>query len=631
MRGPPPDPVLRPSAGRVPPHDLQAEAAVLSHLLLHADDYDLVAGVLTPSHFYSDANRHVFEGMGALSAAGELIDIVTVVTWLKDRDRLAQVGGSPYVSQLLDSIPAVANVVAHAEIVRDKWTKRQLIARCQVFAAEAYASEDSGRSLVQRAESNLAELGSDGALAKFELIGPLIATEIDKLAAAQASGITFTGIDTGFRRLNAMTAGLHDGDLVVVAGRPGMGKSAFVTNIAVNVARAHPGRPRYGAAIFSLEMPKEQLALRIACAEERVDAADARANRLTPAQWALMTQAAVDLARMPLWIDDTSSISILELRARVKKLQRDIAAGRGEQECDRLGLVAVDYMQLMQGMRQYGDSREREVSLLSAGLKQLAKDLSVPVMALSQLNRSPDKGAGGDKRPKLSDLRECVVGETLVTVVGDDGESEMQVHIDDLVGTEPMVRAYAERAAASCWVAARSDKVWCVGRRDVFKVVLDNGMSLTGTAEHRVMTACGWERVSDLSPDDLVCVYDRHARDRNTILTARVRRIVPAGQRLVYDMTVPGPASWIANGGIVSHNSGAIEQDADSVWFVYREDYYDKQATRGEAELILGKQRNGATGTVELQFDGPSMRFFERASETDAAFDGEFDDALAGV
>jgi replicative DNA helicase len=462
----------------VPPQDLDAEAAVLSTIFVTPVEYDTVAGIIQTEHFYSDANRGIFDAMAALSAASQPIDVVTVARWLQANGRLVKIGGSPYLGQIQDSVPAVANVAVYAEIVRDLWQKRQLIARCQVIAAETYDSPTPGRELVQNAEAVLAELGQSGAQNVFARVGAIVSAEVERLDEARRLGITASGVSSGFRKLDEKTAGLHKGDLYIIAARPGNGKSALVTNIAANVARPCVD----GVALFSLEMPKEQIAVRLACAERGIDASDVRRNKLNGDQWAELQHAAADLAQMPLWIDDTAAMSLLELRARARKLQRDIEAGRMGVECKRLGLICIDYLQLMHGLRERGDSREQEIGSISRGLKQLAKDLSVPVIALSQLNRTTEQ-QGKDHRPKLSSLRE----------------------------------------------------------------------------------------------------------------------------------------------------SGNIEQDADSVWFIYRPDMYDTEATKGDAELIIAKQRNGPLDTVEMHFRGATLRFYERASGVDMDQFDDFDDAIGNV
>ncbi len=412
---------LAPVDGRVPPADLDAEAAVLSAVLLSNDAFDAVQNILVPEHFYSDANRRIYEAMVDLSSAGRPVDIVSVAGWLRDRERLQQVGGTPYMAQLADATPAVAHVEAHASTIREKWRLRQLIATCQRFAAEGYGDCGDVQHFIDDAEQAVFDIarvpeGTSMRPVKDAIHG---AFEIISAAAKQGGGIS--GISTGFTLLDRKISGLHSGDLYIVAGRPGMGKTAFVLNLAVNVARpreaaaadesdpygeAPVDEPGFGVAFFSLEMPREQLASRLLACEARVDVSRIRSGDIRRDDWNKLTEAAANLGRLPLYLDDTPAISLLDLRAKIRRLQADIQRGGGDAApAKRLGLIVIDYLQLMQGRRDAG-SREQEISELSRGLKQLAKEMGVAVMALSQLNRSVETRTTKDKRPQLSDLRE---------------------------------------------------------------------------------------------------------------------------------------------------------------------------------------------------------------------------------
>jgi replicative DNA helicase len=268
--------------------------------------------------------------------------------------------------------------------------------------------------------------------------------------AAQRGG-RVTGIETGFSDLDRRTAGLHDGDLYIVAGRPGMGKTAFVLNMAVNVAKprrvalappedpyaeAAVEEPGYGVGFFSLEMPREQLASRMLASEARVDGSHVRSGTLRPEDWNRLTQAAAQLGRLPIFIDDTPALTLLDLRAKVRRLQAELKRGEGAGTSQRLGLVVIDYLQLMQGRRDAG-SREQEISELSRGLKQLAKEMSVPVLALSQLNRSVETRTTKDKRPQLSDLRES-------GAIEQDADTIMFIYRDDYYFRDSADKGIAE-------------------------------------------------------------------------------------------------------------------------------------------------------------------------------------------
>ncbi|WP_437935840.1 replicative DNA helicase [Sorangium sp. So ce341] len=408
-------------AGRVPPHDLDAEAAVLSAILLHRDALDRVLEILKAEHFYSEANSRIYEAAQELASAGTPIDIVSVASWLRDRERLAQVGGAAYLAQLADATPAVAHVGAHARVVYEKWRVRQLIATCQRVAAEGYGDVGVVQEFIDGAEQAVYQLARTPQGTSTQPIAQVLKAAFEQITAAAERGDRITGISTGFEKLDAKTAGLHDGDLSIVAARPGMGKTSFVLNLAVNVASprtvSSPGpdqvghgierhEPGFGAAVFSLEMPREQLATRMVCSEGRVDVGKLRQGFLQPDDWRRLTEAASFLSTLPIWIDDTPAISLLELRAKVRRIQAEYDRPPSDGHSGRrVGLVVIDYLQLMKG-RDGVSSREQEISEISRGLKQLAKELKVAVIALSQLNRAVETRTTKDKRPQLSDLRE---------------------------------------------------------------------------------------------------------------------------------------------------------------------------------------------------------------------------------
>jgi replicative DNA helicase len=391
--------------------------------MLQRDALDRVLEILKPEHFYSDANGRIYEAAQELAVSGTPIDIVSVASWLRDRERLAQVGGAAYLAQIADATPAVAHVAAHARVVYEKWRVRQLIATCQRVAAEGYGDVGVVQEYIDGAEQAIYELARTPQGTTTQPLSQVLKAAFEQITAAAERGDRITGISTGYEKLDAKTAGLHDGDLTIVAARPGMGKTSFVLNLAVNVASPRtlsapaPGEaghgierhePGFGVAVFSLEMPREQLATRMVCSEGRVDLGKLRQGFLQPDDWRRLTEAASYLSTLPVWIDDTPAINILELRAKVRRIQAEYDRGAGAgtgSSGRRVGLVVVDYLQLMKG-RDGVNSREQEISEISRGLKQLAKELKVPVIALSQLNRAVETRTTKDKRPQLSDLRE---------------------------------------------------------------------------------------------------------------------------------------------------------------------------------------------------------------------------------
>lgn len=427
---------LRPLSGRMPPADLDAEAAVLSSVFLSGDAFDQVQEFLQPDHFYSDANRRIFEAIVDLQSVGRPVDVVSVAGWLRDKGRLEQVGGTVYLAELTDATPAVAHVETHARVIREKWRVRQLIAACQRYAAEGYGDYGDVQAFIDQAEQAVFEIARVPEASSVVSVKEAIQSAFHVIGEAQRRGGGVTGIRTGFTELDRKTSGLHDGDLYIVAGRPGMGKTAFVLNIAVNVAspvrvtvddasfasEAPIEEPGFGVAFFSLEMPRQQLASRLLAGEARVDVSRIRNGQLRNEDWNKLTDAAARLSRLPLWLDDQPALGLLDLRAKIRRLQAELTRGEGL-AAQRLGLVVVDYLQLMQGRRDAG-SREQEISELSRGLKRLAKEMQVPVLALSQLNRSVETRTTKDKRPLLSDLRESGAieqdADTILFIYRDD-------------------------------------------------------------------------------------------------------------------------------------------------------------------------------------------------------------------
>ena len=363
--------------------------------------------------------------------------------------------------------------------------------------------------------------------------------------------------------------------------------TALALNMALNASKTGAG-----VGVFSLEMSAGQLATRLLCIEGRVDAGKVRTGFLSrDHDWPNLTRAAEELYRLPIFLDDTPGLNITQVRSKARRLKS---------QCPELGLIVLDYIGLMSGDGRV--SRQEQIAQSSRGLKALAKELDVCVLALSQLNRAVEQR--NPKIPQISDLRECVTGDTLVVLA--DGR---RIPIAELVGTTPEVQAIDEGGRL---VRAHSDKVWCVGERPIVEVRLRSGRAIRATRKHRLMIAGEWVRVGELSVGDRLAV-----EHRGDVIGDEIVAIEDAGEAVVYDLTVPGPASWLAD-GIISHNSGAIEQDADIIMFIYRDEYYNKESPRqGEADVIVAKQRNGPTGTVVLHFEGRHTRFDNLARNMD--------------
>ena len=859
---------------RVLPHNIDAEASILGGIILR-NEVLLQLESLEVEDFYHFQHKVVFEAVRNLEATAKPIDVVTIENEIEKQGKLDAIGGVAFLGELAMRVPTVDNVLAYCEIVRDHSQARKLILASAEIVEKGYEDNLEVRDYLDDAEAKIFEVTQRKDKTGPEPLKGLVKKVFSSLDERFNSPDGITGVPTGFADLDSRTAGLQPTELIILAARPAMGKTSFAMSLAQNAATSG-GWP---CLVFSLEMSSTQLAERMLCSEAKVDSSALRRGQLQRQDMTNLTYAAATLSKAPILIDDTPALSLREVRARARRF-------RSNKELfgtKKTGLILIDYLQLMRGSPQAAKaSREQEISEISRGLKSLAKELDCPVLALSQLNRSLEQRT--DKRPQLSDLRECVTGDTLVALA--DGR---HVPIASLVGTTPTVVTMLPDGKLA---TAPSDKVWCVGKKPVFDVLLASGRSIRCTAKHRLYGADGWKRVEELAPGDRLaiartlpapdeplrwsdkqvallgqligdgsylkqqpmryttenednaaavtagalelgaelkryagrrnwfqllisgngdrwhpagvnkwlrdlgifdqrshekrvpaevfrlgneqialflrhlwatdgCIWTGRSRDQQrgriyfattssglardvsalllrlgiisrvrmisqgkyrpsypvdvsgadaqrrfleivgafgprvaqaeklaTVLTQitantnvdtlpkevfvhvravmaerevsqramaaargtayggtshfkfapsraviasyaellndddlrkranddlfwdRIVSIEPAGEEEVYDLTVPGPASWIANFSIVSHNSGAIEQDADVILFIYRDVVYNKEAENPNiAEVIIGKNRHGATGTIETHFEGRYTRF----------------------
>lgn len=386
-------------AGRVPPSDLDSEAAVLSACLLDAHEcLDDLRQVLQPVHFYADANRRVYEAVLELDAEGRPVDVVMVAGRLRDWGKLDSIGGSPYLAQLSDATPAVAHAIDHAKVIIEKARQRAVIAACQRFAAEGY--DDVGDSQawalnVAQALSDLAASGHEDDPA--ELMSELVPREMKAISERAARQVEISGIETKLTVFDKQTGGLTEGKLHVLGGRPGMGKTSFALQLAVNVAEQGLGVVFVSAEMDKLELVRKALAL-----EGRVDHSKVKSGLMQRPEWVDLGNGAARLRKLPLSLRWAAGATIGLVRGTVRKEQRRLR----DIGVERLGLVVVDYMQLLDGERRQGETREEEVARISRRLTWMAGEFKVPVLALTQLNRGVESRANKSKRPNMSDIRE---------------------------------------------------------------------------------------------------------------------------------------------------------------------------------------------------------------------------------
>jgi replicative DNA helicase len=394
MNAPSKDPQL--DALKVPPHSIEAEQSVIGGLLLDNAAWDRIADVMSHSDFYRYDHRIIYEHIGKLIATTRPADVITVHEALSTAGKAEEVGGLAYLNALAQNTPSAANIRRYAEIVRDRAVLRRLVSVADEISADAFNPQGKEvRQLLDEAEAkvfSIAEAGARGTQGFLE-IGPLLTQVVERIDTLYhtANPSDVTGTPTGFVDLDRMTSGMHGGELIIVAGRPSMGKTAFSMNIGEYVAVEY-GLP---VAVFSMEMPGTQLTMRMLGSVGRLDQHRMRTGRLTDEDWPKLTHAVQKMSEAQLFIDETGGLNPMELRSRSRRLAR---------QCGKLGLIIVDYLQLMSGSGHSGENRATEISEISRSLKSLAKELDVPVIALSQLNRGLEQRP--NKRPILADLRE---------------------------------------------------------------------------------------------------------------------------------------------------------------------------------------------------------------------------------
>src|SRR3954451_2593432 len=387
-----------PQGGGVPPHSLEAEQSVLGAILLSERVHYafVIEEGLKPDDFYRERNRLVYESMLALFESSEPIDVLTVTEHLRSRGKLEDAGGTAEIDALAGAVPAVGNLRRYGGIVKEQSLLRRLLNATYRIQASVHGHEAAPRELVEQAEKAMLEVAHDDRQKDFIKVGDVLHTEIAKWQELSSEGRSLTGTPSGFSDLDTITGGFQPGNLIIVAARPSMGKSALVTNIAENVA-LNRERPR-PVALFSLEMSEAELAQRFIASQASIKGDDLRKGRLKDeSKWKRVLRVASDYDAAPLYVDDSSDIGILDVRAKARRLH--------QQSPDGLGLVIVDYLQLMRADARI-ESRVQQVGEMSRGLKILARELEVPVIALSQLSRAVESRSATDKRPMLSDLRE---------------------------------------------------------------------------------------------------------------------------------------------------------------------------------------------------------------------------------
>ena len=627
------------------PANVEAEQAVLGSLLIDPDAIIKVASTLRDADFYREPHQWIYRALFSLHERREPADFVTLVDELERNDQLDEIGGPAYITQLINNTPTAIYVDHYARIVERTATLRRLIGAANQIAALAYDESHEVDEVVDRAEGIIFGVSESRIHRDLTPIARVLDEVVDQIDFLARNQNRLMGVPTGFVLLDKILGGFQKSDLIIVAGRPGMGKSSLGLSIAQNAARRYDAR----VAIFSLEMSSEQVVQRLLSVETAIDSHRLRMGQIDEEEWPILVEAANTLAGTKIFVDDTPGATVMEIRTKARRLY----AERG------LDLIVVDYMQLMSGGggSGRGENRQQEISYISRSLKGLARELNVPVIALSQLSRAVESRA--NNKPVLSDLREsgCLSGDTLVYLP----DLGLNLPIRELAGRKDF-RVVAFDQVRQCFIPTEVSNAFCTGTKPVFRITSHMGKTLRATASHKFLTERGWKRLDELRTDERIATFDttaqplaapeagqrvrsisdyhhrpaaqtatalatdlpgepwsrrRPAEDPATAGTLacfadplgdagrgvcwhKVASIQADGVEEVYDLTVPVFHNFVADDFVV-HNS--IEQDADVVIFVYREDYYNEDTDRQNiADLMIAKHRHGTTGTVSLYF-----------------------------
>ncbi|KGX85700.1 replicative DNA helicase [Pontibacillus litoralis] len=412
---------------RTPPHNIEAEQAVLGAIFLEPQSISTAAEVLMPDDFYRASHQRIFEVMLQLSDKGEPIDIVTTTTALSNIQVLEDVGGVSYLSDLANSVPTAANMEYYTKIVEEKSILRRLIKTATNIVTNGFANEDDVEGVLNDAEKSILEVAQRKNTGRFKNIKDVLIDVYDNIEQIHNQDADITGVPTGFKDLDKMTSGFQKNDLIIIAARPSVGKTAFALNIAQNVSIT----AQENVAIFSLEMGAEQLVMRMLCAEGNINAQGLRTGQMDTEDWGKLTMAMGSLSNAGIFIDDTPGIRVNEIRSKCRRLKQEHG----------LGMILIDYLQLIQGSGSSKENRQQEVSEISRSLKGLARELNVPLIALSQLSRGVE--GRQDKRPMMSDIRESGSIEQDADIVGFlyrddyyDKESERQNIIEIILAKQ---------------------------------------------------------------------------------------------------------------------------------------------------------------------------------------------------
>ena len=564
------------------PYNLLAEKLVLGNILTIPEAILLVSEKLPIEAFYVDTHQIIYKALLILYAEGKTIDYINLITWIQDNGFLLKIGGANIILDLLNQINRVTNLEEYIALIYEKYLRRSLIKLGEEIIEDGYLTEIPLETIFTKIEQNfflLSENKSKQHIISVEQGLKQIIKEIEEGLRVPR----LPGLKTAFTEFDIITQGFQNSDLIIIAGRPSMGKTAFAFNLAKNVAQYH----NTGVVFFSLEMTRQQLLYRLLASEVQITNTRLRASRIKETEWFKINSTVRDLSKLRLFIDDTPDLSVGEIKLKIKTI--DLESSKP------VNLIVIDYLQLLEGADR-NSNRVQELSKITRALKKLARDLNIPIIVLSQLSRNVESRV--NKRPILADLREsgCVK-----------------------FSHEKYITKIRKKKFIFCWTGKFVAKqklldIKLTGQKPVYKLESNLGWALLITSNHKILTKKGWRKIDQiirnnfLSTKLLIGLKSLSSFDKYFITWEKVNKISYYELAPVYDIQVSNYSNYLTN-HLIIHNS--IEQDADVVIMLYREEYYNKEtADKNLIELIIAKHRNGPIGSTKLIFDPKYLRFF---------------------
>ena len=564
------------------PYNLLAEKLVLGSILTMPEAILLVSEKLPIEAFYLDTHQIIYKALLILYAEGKTIDYITLITWIQDNGFLVKIGGANILLDLLNQINRVTNLEEYIALIYEKYLRRSLIKLGEEIIEDGYLTEIPLETIFTKIEQNfflLSENKSKQHLISVEQGLQQIVKEIEEGLRVPR----LPGLKTTFTEFDIITQGFQNSDLIIIAGRPSMGKTAFAFNLAKNVAQNH----NTGVVFFSLEMTRQQLLYRLLASEVQITNTRLRASRIKETEWLKINSTVRDLSDLRLFIDDTPDLSVGEIKLKIKTI--DLESSKP------VNLIVIDYLQLLEGADQ-NSNRVQELSKITRALKKLARDLNIPIIVLSQLSRNVESRV--NKRPILADLREsgCIK-----------------------FSFNKYVTKTSKKKSIFCWTGKFVAKqklldIKLTGQKPVYKLESNLGWSLLITSNHKILTNKGWIKIDQLIRNNfisaklLIGLKSLNSFNEYVITWEKINKISYYELAPVYDIQVSNYSNYLTN-HLIIHNS--IEQDADVVIMLYREEYYNKETVdKNLIELIIAKHRNGPIGSTKLIFDPKYLRFF---------------------